>query len=356
MTYPIPSAEHQLQFLHKIQRILEEGDFNATYKYALLQALSDIAVEKGDVVGEPLIISIEMLAEKYIMYYWRQVLPFPRSSSQQAILFQNKGKQAAIINQIKSYQDMHGPVITRARKNLSTWKILVKDVADTIRAMPLWKLQRVAHGVNDFLYPNKQTGDHITLRPGIAYCLRAFHGQILNMVQGAWLRWVRSLKGNQSILGQSVDLNEFLFGSDRTDLSRYVPILQTQQDNLCFYCNVKLKSGSMEVDHFIPWARYPLDLGHNFVLADRACNNDKRDLLPSISHLERWVNRNVHQRNCLEEKFDQFDLPYDRDATHAIAAWAYSQVELTRGDVWLSKKGKVEPLGSGWHTILSYDA
>jgi 5-methylcytosine-specific restriction endonuclease McrA len=46
------------------------------------------------------------------------------------------------------------------------------------------------------------------------------------------------------------------------------------------------------VDHFIAWARYPVDLGHNFVLADSRCNSKKRDRLPAYEHLCEWVDRN----------------------------------------------------------------
>jgi hypothetical protein len=36
----------EVTFLRKLQRLLEEGDFVATYKFALLQALADLSVEK----------------------------------------------------------------------------------------------------------------------------------------------------------------------------------------------------------------------------------------------------------------------------------------------------------------------
>ena len=39
--------EFQLAFLNKIQRLFAEGDFTASYKYALLIAIADIAVESG---------------------------------------------------------------------------------------------------------------------------------------------------------------------------------------------------------------------------------------------------------------------------------------------------------------------
>ena len=43
-----PSAEDQLAFLFRVQRILTEGSFDATYKFALLLALADLAIERAD--------------------------------------------------------------------------------------------------------------------------------------------------------------------------------------------------------------------------------------------------------------------------------------------------------------------
>jgi 5-methylcytosine-specific restriction endonuclease McrA len=62
--------------------------------------------------------------------------------------------------------------------------------------------------------------------------------------------------------------------------------------NRCFYCAATLR-GEPVVDHFVPWARYPLDLGHNFVLADARCNGGKLDRLAAFEHLERWCTRNA---------------------------------------------------------------
>ena len=42
-----PTPEFQIQFLSNLQRLLTEGLFVATYKYALLMALADICIEQG---------------------------------------------------------------------------------------------------------------------------------------------------------------------------------------------------------------------------------------------------------------------------------------------------------------------
>jgi hypothetical protein len=49
-----PSPEFQLEFLGKVQRLFSEGDFTATYKFALLISLCDLAIELGQDNDAPL--------------------------------------------------------------------------------------------------------------------------------------------------------------------------------------------------------------------------------------------------------------------------------------------------------------
>jgi hypothetical protein len=63
-----PSAESQVEFLTKLQRLLSEGQFVATYKFALLQAIADLAVEHGDDLGGPLEVGIDAIAGKFVRY------------------------------------------------------------------------------------------------------------------------------------------------------------------------------------------------------------------------------------------------------------------------------------------------
>jgi len=51
------------------------------YKYALLLALADISVERGDDAGGELENATYQIAEKFIAYYWRQATPYvPKSA------------------------------------------------------------------------------------------------------------------------------------------------------------------------------------------------------------------------------------------------------------------------------------
>jgi hypothetical protein len=73
----MPTPEEQVQFLWNIQRLLAEGLFVASYKFALVHALADLAVLKGDDSGAPLEIETKDIAAKFVELYWRQSRPFP---------------------------------------------------------------------------------------------------------------------------------------------------------------------------------------------------------------------------------------------------------------------------------------
>jgi hypothetical protein len=67
-----PTEQRQIEILLKLQRLLSEGAFVASYKYALLLALADLAVERGDDSGAPLPLPLTAIAEQFIRIYWRQ--------------------------------------------------------------------------------------------------------------------------------------------------------------------------------------------------------------------------------------------------------------------------------------------
>ena len=216
-----PTAEHQIKFLTNLQRLLAEGQFVATYKYALLLALADIAIETGDDGGEPLTVSTKLIAEKFIQYYWRQVVPYVPKADPTAgqVLRQNTGRQAAIIRQVLEARQQYGDSLLMAQRDRSAWKALVRDVDQVVRQMPLWKLQTLRKDDHlHFLYDNLGQGSEIVLKPGVAFCLRTFHGLVTELVRASWLRFVR--RQNAGAVGDAADLAAFLFGSERADLSK----------------------------------------------------------------------------------------------------------------------------------------
>jgi 5-methylcytosine-specific restriction endonuclease McrA len=346
MNRPPPAAAEQVRFLQQLQRILSDGGFVATYKFALLHSLADLAVIKGNDSGDELPLKTHEISEQLIELYWRQAAPFPASTP--AILSQNTGRQAAILARIAAARDLYGGTLGRLKQNRPAWEKLVKQVDRTLCEMPLWKLQTVGQEKLDFLYDNTGTGNQIILKPGVAYCFRAFYDLILDLVRGAWLRFVRTR--NLEMLGSRADLSAFLFGTERTNLALYQPILMEVQSGECFYCGGRLQAGAT-VDHFIPWSRYPIDLGHNFVLAHASCNSSKADHLAGERHLERWLCRNQTLGPELAASFGNAGILHDAHASRGIAHWAYSTADRLRSLVWI-KSRRLEKLSPHWHQLF----
>lgn len=85
-------------------------------------------------------------------------------------------------------------------------------------------------------------------------------------------------------------LRAHLFGATRSAFPPQLrAALRDLQDDRCFYCDRRFRT-RVEVDHFVPWSRWPNDAVENLVLAD-SCNNDKRDHLAAADHALRWARR-----------------------------------------------------------------
>lgn len=281
---PPPSPATQLEFLQNLQRLFEEGQFVASYKFALLHVLADLAVLRGSDTGDGLTFTTYEIAEQFVELYWTQTRPFPGRAGS-AVLRQNTGQQASILSLVDVFQQKHCTSLGEARRKGAAWRSLVGRVRRVVEVMPLWKLQVVGRAPLEVLYRNEGQGNEVSLLPGVPFCLRRFHGLIVELTRNAWIRYVRT--NNSDLLGDATDLDEFLFGVDRATLGVFRRILADPQEGRCFYCHGPLGSAA-EVDHFIPWVLSPNDLGHNFVLACRACNRDKCDRLAAYPHLESW--------------------------------------------------------------------
>jgi len=346
---PGPTAEEQIAFLGKIERLLSEGQFVATYKFALLLAIADLAVKLGRDDGGELDLPIRAIAEEFIELYWRQAAPYGNSVADDSynILKQNTGRQAAIISIVDNLRQTHGTLM-RARQS-TAWTTAVTDATRLVRDMPLWRLQRLRNEVLDFLYSESPVADHIRLKHGVAANLRRFHAIIVRLAQSEWMHFIQALPGNSQLLGPTSDLGQFLFGADRSALVRMATPLADVQKGQCLYCRRRVDRG--EIDHFVPWSRYPRDLAHNLVLAHKECNRQKSDLLAAEVHLDRWMARNQAHGPAISEAARTAAIVVDIAGTVSVAGWAYAHGASLRAATWL-QGDEVEPLSGRWQSLL----
>jgi hypothetical protein len=95
------------------------------------------------------------------------------------------------------------------------------------------------------------------------------------------------------------------------------------------------------VDHFVPFALYPRDLAHNFVIAHASCNRSKSDSLAAKPHLDRWLEF-IHRHDAvLREIGANAGQVGDLPSSLRVAAWGYANGLRGGARAWL-RSGQYE--------------
>jgi len=346
----VPSADDSIRFLQDIQALLEDGQFVATYKFALLIAVADLAVESGVTDDRPIELPVRSIAEKFIDYYWQQSAPLMGGDAER-VLQQNTGGQAAVVGALVNLRAAGFSSLPQLRARPLAWNAAVKRVAHIVRDMPLFRLQCVGGTLRPFLYAHRLQNDAITLNAGVAYCMRQFHTLVTGLARDRWMAMVRQLKQNLYLVGQSQDIERFMFGAEREPIRQHLALLTEWQQGLCLYCQKRLRRESVHIDHFVPWVLHRCDALPNLVASHADCNSAKSDWLAAEVHLERWMRRNesivVGEAISTREQVTR-----QRGGTIAIARWAYDRAYELGLPTWLHGRDTTR-LSNEYRALLS---
>ena len=225
-----PTPELQLEFLTKLQRLFAEGDFAATYKFALLISLADLAVELGHDDDTTLKLSYKAVGLKFIQLYWQQSAPYKGHEA----LAQNLGAQAAVVRAIADYRREHPSPSLHTAQGATAFNKLLTAVSATVKAQPIQYIQNLGGGKTVFLFDTDKDG--ITLLPGVAFCLRRFQPLVQQLSRSHWIDHIKSNKQNSHLLVSDSDLESFLFETSRQALTVVATGLR-KICNRCHYCH-----------------------------------------------------------------------------------------------------------------------
>ena len=308
----------------------------------MLLALIDLCVESGH---PPSVLTTPQLARRVVELYWPQSRPFETRPDQtdRRTLLQNRGGQASVVRLISAYQQAHPDELSPPRRGPAGYPPAYQALLDAVEWVlveyPLPRLQRVAGGEERFLYVidwgedvskaaflRYKQGAHlfadfdnrILLQPDAAASLIALSSVLRPLVQQQWQLWLQA----QNQLPESA-LTAFLFGAERAALGPVREPLRALQGGRCFYCTGPLSSGPTQVDHFLPWARYPDNGLDNLVLAHDRCNHNKLHFLADQPYAERWARRIQDQGADLDAIAELARWPRDLDRTLGVVASTY---------------------------------
>ena len=307
-------ADRQLELLERLQALLRESKYTTTYKFALLHALCDLALELP--AGEHAV-PLDKVAQRVIDLYWQQVVPFqvPRGDSL-VTLKQSTGGPAAAVALVAQWRKQ-----TRSTTRANAWR--ARDYAPTMLSI-LRKdvLRRLQAGGAPIIYREPVGKTHLELLPGVPETLRRFHGLLTDMIQVRWTAWIE--RRNPAVAGSDA-LRGHLFGVDRVSLRAVVAPMLKLQDGRCFYSGARITARSAEVDHVLPWSLTHNNSVGNLVLATKAANLAKGDRLPTVVEARAWTQRNTAHEDALRSIADENGLRWDPDGLRCLGGWLLSQ-------------------------------
>ncbi|MCC6995795.1 MAG: hypothetical protein IT370_14385 [Deltaproteobacteria bacterium] len=292
-----------IAFAERVLALLAQARATSTYKYAVLLGLIDVCLERVDRTGHaPEMVTTRQLAEKVLELYWPHTVPFGASAPR--VLHQNRSGKAEILTLIEEFRRQHArdpsaPLSRAERSAPRAHRALIENIEWKLVEMPLPRLQRFGAQDDRFIY-QIDWDEHIKRRAftgtDFSNAIRFVSGAGEHLVRLAGLlrpllqrRWAADVASLNDDLVKDAELEEFLFGSQRIALGAVCDHLRELQGGRCFYCDGQLRKP--QVDHFIPWARVPINAIENLVVADQACNGGKRDHLAATGHVERWSAR-----------------------------------------------------------------
>lgn len=270
-------------FAERLLQVIDEGRRTATYKLALLLALMDACAAGADDHGRaPPTLHTRTVAEHVLRIYLPQVRSYLGVDGDPLQLRQITMKSSAVLGsvlrlhlQAEKHRCRTAGAI--ARRLPAEYERSLDEVERTFARYPILRLQVVGTEHRPFLY-DVDWGESITLaalhRPG-AGLIRFRRGAgdhllrltplLRPLVEFHWTRMVARLN---RIDTQGDRLHAHLFGVARAVFPNALRSgLAGFQKGACFYCGDRLPARS-QVDHFIPWARWPNDAVENLVLAD----------------------------------------------------------------------------------------
>ncbi|WP_232072955.1 HNH endonuclease [Variovorax sp. RA8] len=252
--------------------------------------------------------------------------------------------QAAVLTAIEEFRCTSSSTTLQQARSEAAYGPLLSKVATVVSAQPLSYLQNFGGITDPFLYQRPGRGI-VVLKPNVSYCLRRFHPLVQHLARNHWVGHVKANRRNHGILGDAGDLEDFLFGISRQSLSIIGAGLRKLDGPRCFYCGQGLHEA--DVDHFVPFALYPRNLVHNFVLAHPECNRSKSDSLAGKVHLARWLDRLTARSPQLAEIGAVAGVVTDEEAAHRVAAWGYGNAHAAQGRAWV-KASNYEVIDLGY--------
>ncbi len=333
------SDDAALAFIERILTLLETTRYSTTYKLATLLAIIDVAAETGVTAPDgTMTVSGRDIGRRVLELYWPHSEPFTASRDAMPVVLRQSPHNdipAKLAHYRVAHQLPAGVSVAAAQRvHPDDWAKLERKIVHIVIRMPIPKLQRFSTGTtikeDRFIYEfgwvdevaateidTQGFDDRVILCPNVGEWLVRLAGLLRPAIQTKWLALIA--RRNTAVLDQH-QLDEFFFGAQRVSLRPVTNALMDVQDGRCFYCDSKIVA-KIAIDHFLPWARHPLNFLDNLAATHAGCNTRKSASLAALDHVERWIERFDDCSNAYAEMRAVADATnWPRNPTRTLAA------------------------------------
>ena len=295
--------------LERLLVVVDEGRRTGTHKLLTLLALMDAAAASVDEDLRPAReLPVRSVAEHVLEVAWPHVIPF--AIERDAIDLRQMNDQRRdneLVQATKEARHRADAIGARTSRQLrqadaAIHKAAVSRIEHQLVRYPLALLQRTDADAPDFLYhswPQESTPTAVARKqgrdepmivwlPGAPEALLRFSALLRPLIELAFVRDVA--RWNDLDTAES-RLQAHLFGAARVAWSSELKEeLLAVQDRRCFYDpeGQRQRPEDLQVDHFLPWARFHADGVANLVLARPSRNASKSDLFAASRHVQAW--------------------------------------------------------------------
>ena len=278
--------------------IISKSRKDNTYKFALGKTLLDYC-RNNLPTGRIVEIKYEHLAGEFLKHYWYQKYKFKMKQDFHI-------KKTPVVMRI--LEDIFGEMPPYRFENLDQDKLVQakKEILEKIfgmarqnKGMVIQRFQRIMDGnsVKDtnMFYDYNDDEKKIFLKPKAHEFFRQNYGLLTRALLAEWIRYLEKVNHGLPMLTAKIDNEE----AERSNLTKYRKMFLEYSDH-CFYCNNYLKSGSIHVDHFIPWSYIFDNNAWNLVLVCKECNLRKSNSLPDRKFVDYLVSRDEEYSKTME--------------------------------------------------------
>ena len=305
--------------------IIRESNYDNTYKMAWAKSLVELSTELN-LIDDELVITLEMIAKKYIKYYWNQTIFFD------LIQGSNLLRPPVVVSIVKElieeyfkFKKSRIPILfEKVEIELENDELKYKyynsinRVISVLKADVSWRFTFLNRKFHDEIYRYKKYDNELYISKDLMNCFKENEQDLYDLINYRWALILETFNSSPRINKKVKIMDERTI--KRKSLDKFKEYLNYENPkHICFYCGKLIQENDLSIDHVIPWSYMYSDDIWNLVFVCKSCNSSKNNKIPSEIDVKKLKERNSTLEELVKENqltgkvVDELLLANDKD-------------------------------------------